>query len=339
MYTIRHIEQSLYPYFLSYSLRTHTGDFHDTIFDKYAVAFTPITGSEYTVTIYPTTRFENEFVTFKPTINCVIVVVIIAFTAFLVLLYSHLVKNRENLLREEAARSIADASSRDAVLHAKKLYVRYISHEIRTPLNAAHLGLKILENEIRKEKGPHARNRLATVQDIAHACDIAVGILNDLLNYDRLEDGTLIIEPRKILALPFFISTTNLFLLQAEEKGVTFKFDVAEFSHHNDVIMSAGAGAAGPHLKRALSEIQATEHFLGNGDYVNVDKHKMSQVVRNLVSNAIKVLSLYKRVTYYFFSPSFLFLYSFLFIFILIFIFTSILRYSSPLRVAPSLSG
>ena len=236
----------------------------------------------------------------KPTISCVIVVITIAFTASLVLLYSHLVKNRENKLREEAARSLAGASSRDAVLHAKKLYVRYISHEIRTPLNAAHLGLKILENEIRKEKGPHAKNRLSTVQDIAHACDIAVGILNDLLNYDRLEDGTLIIEPRKILALPFFISTTNLFLLQAEEK-VTFKFDVAEFSHHNDVIINAGAGAAGANLLRALSDIKATEYFLGNNDYVNVDQHKMSQVVRNLVSNAIKVLtiSLIKFMPFY----------------------------------------
>lgn len=275
------------------------------------------------MSIYPTIRLQTEFITNKPTISCVIVVVIIAFTAFLVLLYSHLVNNRENILREETARSIAGTSSRDAVLHAKKLYVRYISHEIRTPLNAAHLGLKILENEIRKEKGPHARNRLSTVSDIAHACDIAVGILNDLLNYDRLEDGTLIIEPRKILALPFFISTTNLFLLQAEEKGVTFKFDVAEFSHHNDVIMSAGAGAAGPHLRRALSEIQATEHFLGNDDYVNVDEHKMSQVVRNLVSNAIKVINHTLYQTYLLLS------------FISIFIVTTILYFHFQLFFHP----
>lgn len=269
----------------------YLGDYHDSAFEEYAVSFSPIPDTDYQVIIYPTQSLKDKFVTNKPTISCVIVVITIAFTASLVLLYSHLVKNRENKLREEAARSLAGTSSRDAVLHAKKLYVRYISHEIRTPLNAAHLGLKILENEIRKEKGPHAKNRLSTVQDIAHACDIAVGILNDLLNYDRLEDGTLIIEPRKILALPFFISTTNLFLLQAEEKGVTFKFDVAEFSHHNDVIISAGAGAAGANLLRALSDIKATEYFLGNNDYVNVDQHKMSQVVRNLVSNAIKVLT------------------------------------------------
>ena len=159
-----------------------------------------------------------------------IVVLLITFTAFLVLIYGHLVKKRELKLTEAAKYSFAGAAARDAVLLAKKVYVRYISHEIRTPLNAAYLGLKILEKEISKAKGPNYLERLITVRDVVNACDVAVVILNDLLNYDKLEDDSLTIEPKKVEALPFLISCTKLFLLPAEEKGIQVIFDIAEDS-------------------------------------------------------------------------------------------------------------
>lgn len=37
---------------------------------------------------------------------------------------------------------------------------------------------------------PLNSDRLETVTDISKACQMALSILNDLLNYDKLEDGT-----------------------------------------------------------------------------------------------------------------------------------------------------
>ena len=37
---------------------------------------------------------------------------------------------------------------------------------------------------------PENLDRLETVTDISKACQMALSILNDLLNYDKLEDGT-----------------------------------------------------------------------------------------------------------------------------------------------------
>lgn len=108
---------------------------------------------------------------------------------------------------------------------------------------------------------------------------MAVSILNDLLNYDKLEDGTLTIEPKTMPALPFMVSATSLLLLQAEEKGVSLIFDTVE---PEPVIA----------LENSLEAVDDTTdnspQFLTNEDFFCVDQHKMGQVVRNLISNAIK---------------------------------------------------
>jgi signal transduction histidine kinase len=247
--------------------------------------------TDYVITIYPVKSFHDDFITSNPENSCVIVVLLIAFTTFLVLVNCHLARSREKELTESAKHSFAGAAAREAVLLAKKVYVRYISHEIRTPLNAAYLGLKVLEKEIAKRKGPFHAEQLCIIRDVVNACDIAVSILNDLLNYDKLEDGTLMIEPKKVLALPFVISAISLFLLQAEEKGVRVVFDMdMDFSDNNNNNNNATSS----------TDLQDSEHnhpshphctasYLGKNDYINVDEHKMSQVIRNLVSNAIKV--------------------------------------------------
>lgn len=238
------------------------------------------------ITIYPVKSFHDDFITSNPQNSCVIVVLLIAFTTFLVLVNCHLARSREKELTESAKHSFAGAAAREAVLLAKKVYVRYISHEIRTPLNAAYLGLKVLEKEIAKRKGPFHAEQLCIIRDVVNACDIAVSILNDLLNYDKLEDGTLMIEPKKVLALPFVISAISLFLLQAEEKGVRVVFDMdMDFSDTNTTPLDSDSN---PHSNTTAS-------YLGKNDYINVDEHKMSQVIRNLVSNAIKVRPLHER--------------------------------------------
>jgi signal transduction histidine kinase len=140
------------------------GDSHDTKFNHYRRNVNLQDG--YTVTLYPSQEMFVQYVTDTPRNMCIIVVFMIAFAAFLVFFYAHLVQRREKKFTEEVKHSFAGSAARDAVLLAKKVYVRYISHEIRTPLNAAYLGLKILEKELAKKLDVSDGGRLDHVRDI-----------------------------------------------------------------------------------------------------------------------------------------------------------------------------
>ena len=76
------------------------------------------------------------------------------------------------------------------------------------------------------DENPANSDRVDTVNDISKACHMALSILNDLLNYDKLEDGTLLIEPMRVVALPFILNCTEVLHLQAKEKGLRLTFDV-----------------------------------------------------------------------------------------------------------------
>ena len=244
----------------------------------------------YTITIYPTIELYRYYVTDTPRNICIIVVFIIAFTATVVFVYGFLTKKREDSLKELAVQSFAEAKSRDAVLLAKKVYVRYMSHEMRTPLNTMHLGLKILEKDLIRSRGHGYRKRLATVRDIMSACDIGVAFLNDLLNFGKLEDGLLTINPIKTRALPFISTTSKMFLPYAEEKNVTILFDFGPTSDLS--IPYPPLGQITSELQESLSSSRLNEMslsvYLNDSDYINVDEQKMGQVFRSMISNAIK---------------------------------------------------
>jgi len=77
------------------------------------------------------------------------------------------------------------------------MFVRYVSHEIRTPLNTVFLGLKLLKQEIHKIELfdiQHNDNITVTLDDIQTSCNISLEILNDLLLYDKIESGILVLD-------------------------------------------------------------------------------------------------------------------------------------------------
>ena len=122
---------------------------------------------------------------------------------------------------------------------------------------------------------------------------MALGILNDLLNFDKLEDGTLFIEPKKVVALPFILKSTEVLNLQAKEKGLVLNFDV-DNTRHGQVSLSqknlddmSGKSRGGDPVMLCLS----------NSDFINVDPYKMNQVIGNLISNAIKFSPIGRSVT------------------------------------------
>jgi len=166
-------------------------------------------------------------------------------------------------------------------LETKRLFVRYVSHEIRTPLNAACLGLQLLDQEIRNLYSPRPQNELPfltnnskemrrlsmssnwlkkesmldLITDITQACNITMDIVNDLLMYEKIDGGLMSLETRETLLIPFVEEVLKLFSVQAKTSNV---------------------------------ELILRNNAQQDNIVVKVDRNKMSQVIRNLISNALK---------------------------------------------------
>jgi signal transduction histidine kinase len=157
------------------------------------------------------------------------------------------------------------------LLESKKSYVRYISHELRTPLNTAFLGLKLLTNELKASNNPRDMERYDTLCDVNVSCTAAVDILNDLLCYEKLESGILELHKENIVVDSFLKECASIFSAQARECGVTIS------------TVTDTPQTAPPHNDPKFSFLP-----LMPDDVLFADKFKMDQVIRNLMSNALK---------------------------------------------------
>jgi hypothetical protein len=118
---------------------------------------------------------------------------------------------------------------------------------------------------------PRDIERYDTLCDVNMSCMAAVDILNDLLCYEKLESGILELHKENILASSFLTDCVAMFSAQARECGVTISTvtDVDE-------------------VTAALSSAGKVSHSLLSADVIFADRFKMNQVIRNLVSNALK---------------------------------------------------
>ena len=115
-----------------------------------------------------------------------------------------------------AARATAELASK-----AKGEFLANMSHEIRTPMNAI-IGLSTLA--LGQQAPPLIHDYLAKINSSSRAL---LNILNDILDYSKIEAGRLEIEH-----IPFSLddvlgNVANLFAQGAEEKGLSFKFSIA----------------------------------------------------------------------------------------------------------------
>eukprot|EP01041_Mallomonas_annulata_P003416 gene3416-6779_t len=74
----------------------------------------------------------------------------------------------------------------------KRSFIRFISHEVRTPLNVMKLGLDIVKSEMEDHQCSH--ESLDCLNDVRSSCNQAVYILNELLNFQKIEAGILSLD-------------------------------------------------------------------------------------------------------------------------------------------------
>jgi len=143
------------------------------------------------------------------------------------------------------------------MLEMKRNFVRFVSHEIRTPLNTVNLGLELIQRDL---NGAVATGVIDTVNDIQGAVYISLDILNDLLSYEKLEAGIMVLEKTFVCAWEFLVEVIKPFTLQARQLGI-------------DLVIPTESDAD-------LEILQNTRIY--------VDKNRLAQVMRNLISNALK---------------------------------------------------
>eukprot|EP01038_Epipyxis_sp_PR26KG_P006124 gene6124-8442_t len=191
--------------------------------------------------------------------------------------------------------------------------IRYISHELRTPLNTAFMGLNLLNGELNKMQSylqnnnfklsyddntaiapfaeePNQRilldvsadicknncsspikDMIETSEQISSSCNVAIETLNDLLTFDKLEESKLDIEFDDVNPWIFLKNTVKPFEINASVAKVDLRLTCKNFVNE-----------------------QMNAHDIESGEWryddyhIKCDKFKLSQVIRNLLSNALK---------------------------------------------------
>lgn len=105
---------------------------------------------------------------------------------------------------------------------AKSRFLSVMSHEIRTPLNAM-LGLTdvLLLSPLNSEQVRHLRVLQRSGQSLLR-------ILNDILDFSRLEAGKLFIEPHEFDLTELLDDIESLMRFDAEAKGLRFQISLPE---------------------------------------------------------------------------------------------------------------
>ena len=128
-------------------------------------------------------------------------------------------KSHEQAEELEQRRKEADDANR-----AKTDFLAAMSHELRTPLNAIGGYVQLLMLGVR---GPLTEEQLADLARVQRSQQHLLGLINDILNFSRLEAGSVIyqIEPVSLDAL--IENAAAIIGPQAEAKRITVTWDAA----------------------------------------------------------------------------------------------------------------
>jgi signal transduction histidine kinase len=93
------------------------------------------------------------------------------------------------------------------------MFVRTNTHEIRTPLTTVFIGSQLLEKKLELQ-GVNNRETRAIIGDMKASLEIALGLVNDMLTNDKLEERTMTLEMSQIFIWEFLTKCIGPFNLQ-----------------------------------------------------------------------------------------------------------------------------
>jgi hypothetical protein len=228
--------------------------------------------AQYRIVVYPTASFCDYYHTSGPALVLVGLICMMAITAILFGLYDYFMKS-ESLLRK-------------FLLESKRLFVRFISHELRTPLTAVSLGLSLVETDLdslisdpthSQSMSPELCDKLKqcvqSLRDASENTDTAIVVLNDMLQYDKIESKSLQCECVETNIWEIIRHTCRELSLQAKASHLTLAMNLQIDLDRNDESWAVSPPGTLDRLKSSV---------------VVGDPIKLGQVVRNLISNALK---------------------------------------------------
>jgi len=151
----------------------------------------------------------------------------------------------EQRLRAEEARHLADEANL-----AKSQFLAAMSHELRTPLNAIGGYSDLLAMGL---SGPITTQQEEQLSRIKRSQTHLLGIINDILNFSRIEAGQLVYNYATVSMRQAIDAVSHMVLPQAVSNGLTLD------------------------VERCDKSIAA-----------HVDRAKLEQILLNLLSNAVK---------------------------------------------------
>lgn len=161
---------------------------------------------------------------------------------------SCLVTFRDVTDQQAAAQALLDKQAAELASRAKSEFLSRMSHEMRTPLNAV-IGF----TQLLRMQPEGAPSKVAEYADhILRASEHLLGLVNEVLDLQRVEEGRAALEPRSIELAPFLDSTLELLRPAAEAAGIALASQIPP------------------------------------GRWVRADERCLRQVLMNMISNAVK---------------------------------------------------
>lgn len=136
----------------------------------------------------------------------------------------------------------------EAANRAKSRFLAAMSHEIRTLLNALLGAVSLIRGNLSNEE---SKNLLETAKQSG---DLLASVVNDILDYSKIEAGEMTLDNKPFSAVQRVNEAVDLYQVLARKKGIKIV---------------------------AVCDPQCAEYVLG-------DPSKFSQILNNLIANAIK---------------------------------------------------